>query len=88
MSRKTCIIAVGILAGTLTSGAVQALPVAVSGAHPSERADILTMAMDRLASLFAWGHARPDHRSDARPNSTPASMLEKEGGALDPNGHH
>ena len=91
MSRKTCITAVGLLVGALTSGMVHALPVAASGPQPSERAGIsgvLTTAVDRLAALFGWGHSHPDPRMDAGSSRTPTSALEKEGGVLDPNGHH
>lgn len=91
MSRTTRFTAVGLLVGALTSGVVQALPVAASGIPLAKRADVsdvLATAMDRLASLFGWGHSHPDHRMDAGPNRAPANALEKEGGVLDPNGHH
>jgi hypothetical protein len=88
MSRKIRITAVGLLVGALTSGVVQALPAAVSGAHPSERADTLTTAIDRLASLLGWSSMHPDRRTDTSPNPASVNGLEKEGGVLDPNGHH
>lgn len=89
MSHITRITAVGLLVGALTSGVVQALPVA-PGAQLEQRArtsDILTLAMDRLASLIGLGPGHAD-RGTAVPHHGSAQGQEKEGLVIDPNGHH
>jgi hypothetical protein len=88
MSHITRITAVGLLVGALTSGVVQALPVA-PGIHLPQReaGDLLTLAMDRLASLIGLGPAHDD-RGTARAHHDSAKGQEKEGTVLDPNGHH
>jgi hypothetical protein len=89
MSHITRITAVGLLVGALTSGVVQALPV-VSEVRPSQRGetcDLLTLAMDRLASLIGLGPTHDD-RGTAGAHHDSAKGQEKEGTTLDPNGHH
>jgi hypothetical protein len=89
MSHITRITAVGLLVGALTSGVVQAVPAAPE-ARPSQREEVsglLTLAMDRLASLIGLGHA-PADRGTAGSHHGSAKGQEKEGVALDPNGNH
>jgi hypothetical protein len=85
MSCKPRITAIGVLLLALSSGTLQALPVAPQPRIQShaESGDLVATALDWLASLFIPHHPRV-------PANTPAghSGQQKEGSQLDPNGQH
>jgi hypothetical protein len=88
MSCRISILAVGLLAVGLTSGA-QAQPVA-STSRPADRIEVCglqTLVSDWLGSFFARDHV-PSSQGPKRHDRSSRQFQEKEGSHIDPNGLH